>query len=85
MGIGERGEWERVSVSGQNSGALGRQMQEDCLILSTRPQVGIWPWEVTDPTRQVVDKGQSLVPGSQSLASHNRFGRGAENRIGALG
>jgi hypothetical protein len=29
-----------------------------------------------------VDKGQSPIPGSQSLASHVGYGRGAENRIG---
>ena len=37
------------------------------------------------PPGRGVDKGQPLVPGSQSLASHAGHGRGAENRIGALG
>jgi hypothetical protein len=32
-----------------------------------------------------LDKGQPLVPGSQSLASHAGYGRGAENRIGVPG
>jgi hypothetical protein len=58
-------------------------MQEDCQTLSTRPQVGIWLCEATDPTRQGVDKGQPPVPGSQSLASHAGYGGEAENRIGA--
>ena len=33
----------------------------------------------------MVDKGQLQVPGSQSLASHAGYSRGAENRIGPLG
>lgn len=32
----------------------------------------------------MVDKGQLQVPGSQSPASHDRYGEGAENKIGAL-
>ena len=32
-----------------------------------------------------VDKGQPLVLGSQSPASHSGYGRGAENKIGATG
>jgi hypothetical protein len=54
-------------------------------MLSTRPRVGIWLCEATDPTRRGVDKGQSPVPGSQSLASHAGYGRGVENRIESLG
>ena len=48
-------------------------------------RMGIWLCEAIDPTQQRVDKGQPLIPGSQSLASHTGYGRGAENRIGALG
>ena len=54
-------------------------------MLSIRPQVGIWLCEATDPTRQVVDKGQPQVPGSQAPASHAEYGGVAENKIGALG
>ena len=54
-------------------------------MLSTQPQLGIWLYEVTDPTRQGLNKGQPPVPGSQSLASNAGYGRGSENRIGAQG
>ena len=37
------------------------------------------------PHGRGVDKGQLLVPGSQSLAFHAGYGREAENRIGAPG
>jgi hypothetical protein len=47
--------------------------------------MGIWLCKATDPTRWGVDKGQPPIPGSQSLASHTGYGRGAENRIGVLG
>jgi hypothetical protein len=47
--------------------------------------MGIWLCEATDPIWQGVDKGQPLVPGSQSLASHAGYGRGAEKRIGDPG
>jgi hypothetical protein len=67
-----------VPASGQSSGTLGRWTREDCQMLSTRPWVGIWLCEAQD-------KGQPLVPGSQSLASHAGYGRGAKNRIGAPG
>ena len=30
------------------SGALGRQTLEDCRMLSTWPQVGVWLWEATE-------------------------------------
>jgi hypothetical protein len=50
-----------------------------------QPPVGIWLCKATDTTRQGVDKGQPLVPGSQSLASYAGYGRGAENRIGVPG
>ena len=72
----------RESTSRQSSCALGRRTLEDCRTLSTRPRVGIWLCEATDPTWQGVDKGQPLY---QSLASHTGCGRGAENRIGAEG
>jgi hypothetical protein len=74
-----------VPASRQGSHALGGQMGEDCQTLSTRPRMGIWLCEATDPAWQGVDKGQLLVPGSQSLASHAGYDRGAENRIGAPG
>ncbi|AXQ73441.1 hypothetical protein AWY89_10855 [Pasteurella multocida subsp. multocida] len=41
--------------------------------------MGIWLCESTDPTQQGVGKGQLLVPGSQSPASHTGYDRGAEN------
>jgi hypothetical protein len=47
--------------------------------------MGIWLCEATDPTQRGVDKGQSPVPGSQSLASHDGYDRGAENRMGVPG
>jgi hypothetical protein len=47
--------------------------------------MGIWLCEAIDPTQQRVDKGQPLIPGSQSLAFHTGYGRGAENRIGVPG
>jgi hypothetical protein len=72
-------------VSGQSSGALGGLTMEDCRSLSMRPQVGIWQCEATDPTRQGGRQGEPLVPGSQSLASHTGYSRGAENRIGTPG
>ena len=40
----------------QSSCALSRKIQED---LSTRPQVGIWLCEATDPTRRGMDKGST--------------------------
>ena len=46
-------------TSSQSSSALGRQEREDCRTLSTWPRVAAWPWEGTDPTRWVVDKGSS--------------------------
>ena len=49
----------RELASGQSSIALGRQEREDCRTLSTWPRVAVWPWEGTDPTRWVVDKGSS--------------------------
>ena len=54
-------------------------------MLFTQPWVGIWLCEATDPTWQGVDKGQPPVTGSQSLASHAGYSRGAENRLGAPG
>jgi hypothetical protein len=54
-------------------------------MLSTLPQVGICLCEVTDPAQQGVDKGQSPVSDSQSLASHAGYSREAENRIGDPG
>ena len=75
----------REPTSRQSSCALGRRTLEDCRTLSMRPRVGIWLFEATDPTWQVVDKGQPLVPGSQPPASHSGYSRGAENRIGATG
>jgi hypothetical protein len=42
----------------QSPTALGGQMQEDCHMLSTQPQVGVWLCEAIDPTRRVVDKEQ---------------------------
>jgi hypothetical protein len=57
-------------------------------MLSTQSRVGIWLCEATEPTRQGVDQGQPLVPGSQSppgsrsLASHTGYSRGDEHRIG---
>ena len=54
-------------------------------MLSTLPQVGICLCEVTDPAQQGVDKGQSPVSDSQSLASHAGYSGGAENRIEAPG
>jgi hypothetical protein len=83
--VGEEG-GGKEPTSGQSSCALGRQTREDCRTLSTRPQVGIWLCEATDPTWQGVDKGQPPyqgIPGSQSPASHTGYGRGAESRIGA--
>jgi hypothetical protein len=64
---------------------FGQADVEDCWTLSTRPRVGIWLCEATDPTWQGVDKGHPLVPGSQSPVSHAGYGRGGENRIGTLG
>ena len=49
----------RELASGQSSIALGRQEREDCRTLSTWPGVAVWPWEGTDPTRWVVEKGSS--------------------------
>ena len=49
----------RELASGQSSIALGRQEREDCRTLSTWPRVAVWPWEGTDPTRWVVEKGSS--------------------------
>jgi hypothetical protein len=49
-------------------------------MLSMQPRVGIWLCEATDPTWQGVDKGQPLVPGSQSLASHAGYSRGYRKR-----
>ena len=46
--------------SQSSSCALGRQMQEDCQMLSTWPWVGIWLCEATDPTQRGMDKGQPL-------------------------
>ena len=46
-------------TSSQSSSALGRQEREDCRTLSTWPGVAVWPWEGTDPTRWVVEKGSS--------------------------
>jgi hypothetical protein len=60
----------RELPSGLSSGALGRQSREDSRMLSTRSRVGIWLCEDTDFTRHGVDKGQPLVPGSQSLARY---------------
>jgi hypothetical protein len=74
-----------MPMSNPSSRSLGRLRQEDCWTLSMRRPVGIWLYEATDPTQPRVDKGQPLVPGTQSLASHNGYDRGAENRIGALG
>ena len=75
----------REPGSRQSSSALGRRTREDWQTLSTQPWVGIWLCKATDTTRQVVDKGQPQVPGSQSLASHIGYRGGVENRIGALG
>jgi hypothetical protein len=47
------------------------------------PWVGIWLCEAAGGWG--VDKGQLPVPGSQTLASHAGYGRGAENRIGDPG
>jgi hypothetical protein len=49
-GYGGRVGRERMPLSCQSSCALGRQMQEDCLTLSTRPWAGICLCEATDPT-----------------------------------
>ena len=38
----------REPASHQNSHAVGRQTQEDCSTLSTRPRVGVWLWEATE-------------------------------------
>ena len=84
MGVVEE-QGGREPASHPSSCALGRWPWEDCQILFTQPWVGIWLCEATDPTWQGVDKGQPLVPGSQSLASHAGYGRGAENKIGAPG
>lgn len=48
MGVGERGSG-REPASLQSSYALGRW---------TWPRVGVWLCKATDPTWQVVDKGQ---------------------------
>jgi hypothetical protein len=80
---GKRG--GREPVTGQSSCALGgagRGDAEDYWMLSTKPRVGIWLCQATDPTQRGVDKGKPPVPGSQSLASHTGYGRGAENRMG---
>jgi hypothetical protein len=81
--VGGKEEGGREPESCQSSSALSRQTREDCWTLSTQSQVGIWLCEATDPTQQVVDKGQAPVPGSQSPASQAGYG-GAENRIGPL-
>ena len=65
VGVGEEG-GGREPTSGQSSCALGRRTQEDCRTLSTRPQVGIWLCEATDPTRLGVGvggQGAAPVPG----------------------
>ena len=54
-------------------------------MLSMCSRVGIWLCEATGPIQWGVDKGQPLVTGSQSLASHAGYSRGAENRMGAGG
>ena len=57
--VGVGGGGGRETTSGQSFCALGRQMQEYSWTLSTRPQVGIWLCEPTDPTQHGgVDKGQ---------------------------
>jgi hypothetical protein len=55
---GKRGSG-RKPESHQSSGALGGRTWEVCCMLSMRPWVGVWLCEATDPTRWVVDKGQS--------------------------
>jgi hypothetical protein len=52
---------------------------------ATRPWLGIWLCEATDPTQRGVDKRQLPVPRSQSQASHAGYSRGAENWIGVPG
>ena len=81
---GERGKWERTRVPPE-FWCSGWVDLRGLHTLSTRPWVGVWLCEATDPTRQVVDKGQPLIPGSQSLASHAGYSGGAGNRIGAPG
>ena len=56
MGVGEEGVG-RESMSGQSSCALGRRTQEDCWMLSTWLQVGIWLYEATDSTRRGLTRG----------------------------
>ena len=65
----------REPASHPSSCALGRWTWEDCQMLFTQPWVSIWLCEATDPTWQGVDKGTSLVPGYQSLASHAGYSR----------
>ena len=82
MGVGEEGESRGIRpeflCSGQaDAGGLPAAFHTAL--------VGIWLCEAGDPTRSWVDKGQPLVPGSQAPASHARYSKGAENRIGAAG
>ena len=84
MGVGGEGR-KRAHILPEFQCGQSGQTLEDCQILSMQPRVGIWLCEATNPTQWGVDKGQPLVPGSQSLASHAGYSRGAENRIGAAG
>ena len=86
VGEGEEGS-RRVPASHQSSSVLGRRTHGRTSHASHMAPGGggIWLCQATDPTRQVVDKGQPQVPGSQPPVSHAGYGRGSENRIGAPG
>jgi hypothetical protein len=77
----------RKPVSCQSSGALGRQTQEDCHMLSTWPWVGVWLCGATDPS--LAGSGQEAVLGIRFPVSGIPYTDGhlrrAENRIGDPG
>lgn len=79
-GCGYRGRWRRerarIRPEFQGSGQLDAGGLLDAFHVAS---MGIWLCESTDPTQQRVGKGQLLVPGSQSPASHTGYDRGAEN------
>jgi hypothetical protein len=72
--VGNEGGWEggrgREPMSVQSSCALGRQMREDCWMLSNQPRVGIWLCEATGP--HLLGCGQGAAPDIRGPGEHTQ-------------